>query len=221
MLRYCVKLCLVLLLATGVSARASQWPADKEGRLAALALVETLNAEILGARSATLVLEKWCRDHELAGSAEAKIVAQAVKGADKPITPEQRQRLQIAADEPVRFRHVQLTCGTRILSEADNWYVPSRLTEEMNRQLDETDTPFGKVVRALEPYRQTFFAALLWHPLPEGWETRSLPESAATTLDLPDALFEHKAVLFTKQHVPFSEVDEVYQRQLLDFPPPR
>ena len=202
-------------------AETSAWPADKEGRLAALAVVETLNAEILAGRSATLVLEKWCLDHGLSGGAEAKIVAQSVRGADKPVTAEQRQRLQISADEPVRFRHVRLTCGNNVLSEADNWYVPSRLTAEMNRQLDETDTPFGKVVRPLEPYRQTFSAKLLWHPLPEGWETGALPDSTDKRLDMPGALFEHKAVLFSKDHMPFSEVDEVYQRHLLDFPPPR
>ncbi|HMA50105.1 MAG TPA: hypothetical protein VKP60_10155 [Magnetospirillaceae bacterium] len=218
-----MKSALALLLAAQpvLAADLPSWPADKEGRLAALAVVETLNAEILAGRSATLVLEKWCLDHGLSGGAEAKIIAQAVKGADKPITAEQRQRLQISADEPVRFRHVRLTCGTNTLSEADNWYVPSRLTAEMNRQLDETDTPFGKVVRGLEPYRQTFFATLLWRPLPEGWETRPLPDSAGSRLDMPDALFEHKAVLFGKDHLPFSEVDEVYQRHLLDFPPPR
>ena len=200
---------------------ADSWPGDKEGRLAALAVVETLNARILAGRSATLELEKWCADHGLSDGAEAKIVAQSVKGAEKPISAEQRQRLQIPADEPVRFRHVRLVCGSRILSEADNWYVPSRLTAEMNRQLDETDTPFGKVVRALEPYRQTFSAALLWQPLADGWETRPLPNGAESRLDMPDALFEHKAVLFGKDHLPFSEVDEVYQRHLLDFPAPR
>lgn len=214
-------LALVFLAQPALAADALSWPADKEGRLAAVAVVETLNAEILAGRSATLVLEKWCLDHGLSGGAEAKIVAQAVKGADKPIGAEQRQRLQISADEPVRFRHVRLICGNNVLSEADNWYVPSRLTAEMNRQLDETDAPFGKVVRGLEPYRQTFFAKLLWHPLAEGWETGPLPDGAEGRLDMPDALFEHKAVLFSKDHLPFSEVDEVYQRHLLDFPPPR
>jgi hypothetical protein len=29
--------------------------------------------------------------------------------------------------------------------EADNWYVPSRLTPDINKTLDMTDTPFGIV----------------------------------------------------------------------------
>ena len=48
------------------------------------------------------------------------------------------------------------------MSEADNWYVPARLTPEMNAFLDTTDTPFGKAVRPLQPYRKTLEAKLLW-----------------------------------------------------------
>jgi hypothetical protein len=38
---------------------------------------------------------------------------------------------------------------------------------------------------------------------------------------IPDALFEHRAVLYTNSRQPFSEVHEVYERQLLAFPLPR
>ena len=31
-------------------------------------------------------------------------------------------------------------CGDQVFSEADNWYVPARLTAEMNHALDTTDT---------------------------------------------------------------------------------
>ena len=46
-------------------------------------------------------------------------------------------------------------CGSVVLSEADNWYVPSRLTPEMNRLLDTTDAPFGRVVQAVHFRRRT------------------------------------------------------------------
>ncbi len=36
-----------------------------------------------------------------------------------------------------------------MLSVAHNWYVPARLTPEMNRTLETSDTPFGKVVAPL------------------------------------------------------------------------
>jgi hypothetical protein len=199
------------------------WPDTPVARLEALALIETLNAEILASRSATLTLETWCADHGLAGAAEPKIVARQVAGKERPPTPEQRQRLEVGPSEEIKVRHVQLLCGDRVFSEADNWYVPARLTAEMNRLLETTATPFGKAVQDLHPYRRTFAATVLWPPLPEGWETRPLPAAprdAAKSLPMPDALFEHRAVLYTEDGKPFSEVDEVYQRALLDFPPP-
>jgi hypothetical protein len=211
----------VLLLAR--TARAADWPGSFISRVEALALVQTLNAEILASRSATFTLQKWCTDHHLAGAAEPTIVARLLRGQDKPATPEQRQRLDVAPDETLKFRHVQLLCGDRVLSEADNWYVPGRLAPEMNHLLETTTTPFGAAVQDLKPYRRTFAATVLWRPLPEGWETRptiSATQESADHLSIPDALFEHRAVLYTKNGKPFSEVDEVYQRALLDFRPP-
>ena len=198
---------------------APTWPDSYVARLEALALIQTLNAELLGSRSATITLEGWCRNHRLAP--EPRIIADRVTGTDKAPTPEQRQRLQVGNGDTVRYRRVQLRCGTQVLSEADNWYVPERLTPEMNRLLDTTDTPFGRVVESLQPYRQTFAVKLLWAPLPEGWERGNAPMASGTDapLEIPPAVFQHQAVLYTRDHKPFSEVSEVYQRQILAFPP--
>lgn len=196
------------------------WPDTFTARLEALALMQTLNAEILGSRSATQILENWCRDHRLAQ--EPRILARMVKGVTKLPTAEQRQRLEVSAADDVKYRRVQLRCGTQVLSEADNWYVPGRLTPEMNRLLETTETPFGKAIESLEPYRRTFAVTLLWAPLPNGWEREPVarPESTGRALAIPAALFEHRAVLYTRSGKPFSEVTEVYQRQILAFSPP-
>jgi hypothetical protein len=198
------------------------WPDDFVSRLEALALMQTLNAEILASHSATLTLENWCDEHRLAGNGEAKIVAHSIRADVKPATTEQRQRLAVGPSEELKYRHVQLLCGDRILSEADNWYVPSRLTAEMNRLLETTDTPFGRVVLDLQPYRQTFEAKVLWWPLGEGWEIKPFPApDKSDAMVIPDVLFEHRAILYSKDREPFSEVHEVYQRQLLAFPLPK
>jgi hypothetical protein len=198
------------------------WPDGIVTRLEALALVQTLNAEIMASPSATLALEKWCAEHRLAGSGEAKIVARLIRGTPKPATDEQRQRLQVGPDEKLGYRHVRLVCGDRVLSEADNWCVPSRLTPEMNRLLEATDTPFGKAVQSLKPYRQTFSANVLWWPLPQGWETQTHPAvDAGGTLNIPETLFEHRAIVFSRDRLPLAEVHESYKRPLLDFLPPR
>jgi chorismate-pyruvate lyase len=216
--------CLIVAasLAALVPARAQApppWPDTFLARVEALALIQTLNAEILGSRSATASLETWCRDHRLA--AEPRIVADVIPGP--PVSPaaEQRERLEIRGADEVRYRRVHLRCGSRVLSDAENWYVPGRLTAEMNRLLETTDTPFGKAVESLQPYRRTFAVRLLWAPLAPGWERESsaLPAATGGALAIPDALFEHRAVLYTRDHQPFAEVREVYQRQLLAFAP--
>lgn len=204
--------------ATPVSAQAPDWPDTPLGRVEALAVMQTLNARLLGSRSATLTLERWCADHGMA--AEPKIVAHLIQSVDKPVSPEQRQRLQVGPDEPVKYRRVRLSCGAHVLSEADNWYVPSRLTPDMNRLLETSDTPFGKAVQGLRPVRQTLAVDVLWSPLPEGWETKGLGSIPASggTLTIPSRLFEHRALLYTADRTPFSEVVETYAGAVLAFP---
>ena len=156
-----------------------------------------LNTELLNSRSATATLETWCRDHRLAS--EPKIVARLVPGAASTPSAEQRARLEVSGNDQVKYRQVDLRCGSQTLSKAENWYVPSRLSPDMNRLLDTTDTPFGRVVASLEPYRKTIATRILW----------------SGKGDAPGALFEHRAVLYSRDHKPFSEVVEVYQRQVL------
>jgi chorismate-pyruvate lyase len=210
----------VVATAAPTLAETPTWSDDFLTRVEAQALVQTLNSEFLATRSATLTLEKWCGTHQLAGGVST-IKAHLIRGENKPATAEQRERLKVGPDEMVNYRHVQLVCGDRVLSEADNWYVPARLTLQMNRLLETTDTPFGKAVLDLHFYRQTFAANVLWLPLPEGWEMKSSTVfGKGGILAIPQALFEHRALLFTKNGVPFSEVRETYQRALLDFPLP-
>ncbi|WP_068076666.1 hypothetical protein [Novosphingobium lentum] len=97
--------------------------------------------------SATAALGAWCAAHAIASP--PVIAAQAIAGPPPPVPHEVRQLLSIAPLEPVRYRHVRLACGSTVLSVAHNWYVPARLTPDMNRLLDTTDTPFGKVVAPL------------------------------------------------------------------------
>ena len=58
----------LLLLTTAVASAAepAPWPDSFVGRLEALALIESLNADLLAHDSATLTIERWCADHRLA-----------------------------------------------------------------------------------------------------------------------------------------------------------
>jgi chorismate-pyruvate lyase len=205
--------------ATPIGARAEPvWSQDFVSRVEVLALIQTLNASLLSSRSATATLEKWCADHKMA--AEPKIVAMRNAGPDREPGEETRKRLALAPGEPVKYRRVALSCGGHVLSEADNWYVPGRLTSEMNRALETTDTPFGKAVAPLQPFRRTIEMTMRWSPLPEGWELTAPSGPAPGALALPHEIFEHKAVLYTADQKPFSEVHEHYTSEILDFPAP-
>lgn len=210
-----------MLLATSLLAACASLvhaPADDHlARVELLALLQTLNADLLGHDSATLTLERWCADHHLADPAH--IIARRVHGASKPLPDDVRARLVVAADETIGYRHVQLVCGEHVLSEADNWYVPGRLSAEMNRQLDTTDEPFGKVVRPLGFQRRTLSARLLWSPLPAGWEmsATAAPPAAGSALHVPKFVLRHEAILYSAAQQPFSAVVEMYTSQVLGF----
>ena len=197
------------------------WSSDFTAKVEALALMQSLNAQLLSHDSATLTLDHWCAAHKLA--APALIVAQLVHDLDKPATAEQRQLLKVGPNETIRYRRVNLRCGDLTLSKADNWYVPSRLSDEMNKQLDATDIAFGRAVQALHFQRHTISAKLLWSPLPEGWETARQQESNSKgPLEIPDDLIQHSAVLTLPDGTPFSEVVETYTSNILNFAePPR
>lgn len=209
-------------LAGPALAGASQpWPDTYQSHLEALAVMEQLNGALLASHSATQTLEAWCAAHHMADP--ARVIAQLVPGPDKPISDEQRARLQISVDEPVRYRHVRLTCGAHVLSDADNWYVPSRLTPEMNKLLETTDIPFGRVVLPLHPQRQTLAAERLWSPLPVGWEMGVVPVVGGDSggpLIIPTFLFRHRALVLDDQHRPISEVAETYTGETLNFSRP-
>jgi chorismate-pyruvate lyase len=153
--------------------------------------------------SATEVLRGWCAEHALANP--PVIRAERDSSTDKPANAAIRGLLRAAPGEPVRYRRVRLVCGTRVLSEADNWYRPSRLTLEMNRQLDETETPFGAVVRLLNFHRR---------PLADQFEA----PGEGLLAPLAPAVMRRRAVLIDARGEPFSLVTETYAAALLDYP---
>lgn len=200
--------------------RVPAWPDTALARTEALALLQTLNADLLSHDSATLTLERWCAAHGMASP--AKVTAEPMQGASRDLPADLRAALGIGADEPVAYRRVALRCGGRTLSEAENWYVPARLTAAMNHTLETTDAPFGKVVQPLHFRRRTLSAELLWSPLPAGWERAgSLPADRPGKLAMPHRLLQHRALLVDGDGHPFSALIETYTEQVLAFDPPR
>lgn len=119
---------------------------------AANGLLPQFEAALAEQDSATAALEKWCAVRGIADPPAIK--AQSAGGEPLPLGKRHRQALEISDREPAAYRHVRLSCGGKVLSEAHNWYVPARLTPEMNRTLETTDMPFGKVVAPLRFTRE-------------------------------------------------------------------
>lgn len=109
--------------------------------------VDGLERMLASHDSATAALEQWCEQQGLANP--AKVVAEQAPGQLVAEPADLRQLLAVGTGEVLGSRHVRLTCGGRLLSQAQNWYVPARLTAEMNAQLASTTTPFGKVAAPL------------------------------------------------------------------------
>jgi chorismate-pyruvate lyase len=182
------------LVALTLSAAASARAAPSSSEVQFSRLLQALTADLLGHDSATAVLQRWCDAYGPGGG--ARITAERVRDADKPLPDAGQAALGAGSVQGVRYRRVRLACAGRVLSEADNWYLPSRLTPQMNAALDSTDTPFGVVVRLLDFHRRN----LTSRPLYDG----------AGAAQPPPQVLENSAVLSTAAGDPFSYVVETY-----------
>jgi hypothetical protein len=85
----------------------------------------------------------------------------------------------------------------------------------MNQMLDTGDTPFGMVVKPLGFHRRTLAAALLFNPLPAGWDLAGAHSDAGGDLTIPHQVIQHRAVLANAAGEPFSVVVETYTDKVL------
>ena len=174
----------ILAVGAATGAHAAAWTSAQRAEIG------DLDSRLLSHDSATLVLGDWCRDHHLAADPTIRAMRDATQ---KPANTDTLAHLGVQDPAQLRYRHVRLMCGTRVLSDADNWYRPDLLTPEMNAALQMTRTPFGIVV-----------APLGFHRTP-----------LASTAPPADAVLRHSAVLTTSDGRPFSVVVETYTRDVL------
>ena len=127
-------------------------PAEAMARSHDAAAIAAFEATLAAHDSASEALRVWCEARGLASPAQ--IMARPGPGAKARQPTGLRRLLGIAADEPLGYRHVELTCGNRVLSSAHNWYVPGRLTAEMNAALAATQLPFGRIAAPLAYRRE-------------------------------------------------------------------
>jgi chorismate-pyruvate lyase len=190
--------------------RVTPWPNSPAARAEAGHRLQRLELLLITEPSATAVLQSWCETYRIAPG--ARIVAERPPMADKPPPDQVRQTLAVSASDIIRYRHVRLLCGGHLLSEADNWYVADRLTGAMNAQLDHTDTPFGRAIKALHFRRTTLSSRLSWSAT-----VGIAPGEKA--IAFPIYVITNEAVLHSQTGLPIAQVVERYTAGVLGAPP--
>ncbi len=164
--------------------------------------IEALQAALTGGDSTTETLERWCAAHGL--PCPGGLTAQRLPGPARPPGRLRRRRLQLRVGERVRYRRVLLRAGALVLCEAENWYVPARLPVWMNRLLDRSTIPFGRVVAPLGFRRHRLSTVLLRPPTAGGQPPRR------------HGVLRQEAMLTRPDGLPFCEVVETFTSDLLD-----
>lgn len=154
-------------------------------------VLAAFEANLASHDSATEALQQWCDQRGIAKG--QRITARFVRGTDQAEPPGLRDTLGVSGTEKLGYRHVRLVCGEAVLSQAHNWFVPARLTPEMNRQLAETDVPFGRVAASLKFTREPIASARRGDP--------ACP---------PDTISTHRALLRLPSGEPLAFVVECY-----------
>ncbi len=165
--------------------------------------VAALRAALAGGDSTTVTLERWCAAQGL--PCPGGLVAQRLPGPVRPPGRLRRRRLLLQAGERVRYRRVLLRAGALVLCEAENWYVPGRLPAWMNRLLDRTTIPFGRVVGPLGFRRHRLSMVAL-----------RLPAAAGAGHPVRrHGVLRQEAMLTRPDGLPFCEVVETFTSALL------
>ena len=144
-----------------------------------------LHARLLQADSASEVVR------ELFGG---PVVIRRLACEPMPLSPLQHAHLRPTQSEPAVHRRIALLAGGMPVSEADIWYIPARLWPGMAETLRTSDTPFGLVVRPMQPKRRTLAARVC---------ERNEPYS-----------IEHEALLTAPDNGPIALVAERYWREV-------
>ncbi len=153
--------------------------------------ITAFEANLSSHASATQALQEWCDRRAIAPGATIRV--EFVHDSDAAAPADLRTILGVGPGDVLGYRRVRLLCGDKVLSDAHNWFVPARLTPDMNRQLSETQIPFGRIAASLNFTREPLSAA-----------RRGDPGCPA------DAISTHRARLVLPDGHPLAYVVECY-----------
>lgn len=168
-------------------------------------LMHALSERILRSNSATEELERWCAERAIG---DGRIVA--IRARNAKAVPCDDESLEALYPHDVRgqakFRLVELATAGIVVVDAFNWYFPDRLTLDMRKALETTDTPFGRVVKPLKPKRRTYLVRR---------RTPGQMMEAKGPLDPGATAFEHRAVIYGQGDIPIAVVHERFRNILV------
>jgi chorismate-pyruvate lyase len=164
--------------------------------------INSFSEKILRSNSATEQLELWCKENKIG---DGRIAALCERQAPYEAIDGDSLDALVGYQSPGKstgFRRVRLASAGLVLVDALNWYFPDNLTSEMNQELETTDVPFGRAVKALRPRRRTF---AVWRATPEQLMSCQEPIDPATIA------FEHRAVVYRTDNIPLAIVHERFR----------
>lgn len=151
-----------------------------QGTATTLPDLERLDLHILAARTVTEALEAWCDLHAI-GSGPVKCCIIESRLDDRAMA---RPKDLPSPPAPIAYRKVELVRQGLSLCQAEIWFQPSDLPQEILQHLQDPSMPFGRAVLALNPYRET---------------THRSKEPDATQSSA-DIILEHRARIFAGDH---------------------
>lgn len=162
---------------------------DPAGRSSLTRRCEALIDAIAGASSATAALSVMAR----ARGWDERIVARKLEADLRPAPENVRELLGAPADAAIGFRRVELMSGVRVLSRADNWFMPERLPQTVRAALETGASPFGALIAPLQPRRQLLGVERLWSvadaaPPPELFRLTAIVTGVQAGVRLPLAM---------------------------------
>lgn len=178
------------LAMSGASARALS-----TGSGAAWMRYENLIDALLTTSSATATLSELARSRGW----DPQIVATKLEADNRPAPAAIAKLLQVADGAVIGYRKVALGSGERVLSLAENWFVPGRLAAGVNASLDAGREPFGRLIARLDPSRRVLSSERMW---------------ASATTPVPGEVFQMSAVVMgavDAGRAPLAIVREAYQ----------
>jgi hypothetical protein len=164
--------------------------------------------------TATTALMAWCRERR-PGAAEVLSVTVLCDRAADPADYD--GPLRLGARETLQYRRVRLAWGDRVISEAENWYVPQRLPAAMRAALHHGAQPFGAVVAELSP-RRTTLAMLTIDDLARGGAAAACCHAQLSAGGFPpaEAYALHLTAVMSAGYVELAELREHYRLELLE-----